>query len=81
MLFLLNNREAARFATDLSLLSNSDSQSITIIIRGRSEVSYVHIATGMLSEDIVAKVAWNYSLLPIDISAAKRTLAGLSRQK
>jgi len=81
MLFLLDNLDVARFVKDLLLLSKIDSQLITIIVRGRSEASYVHIATDTSSEDIVVKVASIYCYLPMSIFDAKNILDGLSRKK
>jgi hypothetical protein len=81
MLFLTNSLDAARFAADIALRLENVSPSITIIQLARSEDFFVYIVTDTSSEDIVGEMATNYFWQPIDISIAKRILAGLSQSK
>lgn len=50
--FLMSKTDAAQFVGDILQLSPRDWPSITITIRGKSEVCFVSIAIDMLSDEI-----------------------------
>lgn len=73
--FTMTKRAAALFVADLLLSSRNDLPSITITLRGKSEVCFVSIATDTLSADIVKDKALLY-LSPLTITSYELTQAG-----
>lgn len=77
MIFCGSRRNVARFAKDVTIALKPNYVSITIIAPAKSAACYVYIVTDTLSEDIVAKKAWNFSWHPTNILHAQNIQAGL----
>lgn len=80
MIFYGNKMDAVQFATALQLLSANAWLSTTITRVGTSEVYCVSTAIDGLSDDIVKKLARDYSLQPTNTSSGNTRVTQFQRK-